>query len=100
VVKSLTSVREGKILLIGLYLVSIAVTSMLIIVFNEQIESFGCLIALGPVGVLALLALYAAILKRWQWGIYALVLYMPFSGLPGILLYDYMGSGIPSLNKD
>ena len=86
--------------MISLYLVSIAVTSVLIIAFNEQIESLGLLIPLAPVGVLALLALYAAILKRWQWGIYALVLYMPFSGLPGILLYDYMGSGKPTLNKD
>ncbi len=40
-----------------------------------------------PFASLGLLAVYWVILKRWRRGIYALMLYLPFAGLPSIFLY-------------
>lgn len=51
-------------------------------------------------GIIVFITLFITILIRWQWGIHALIYYMPFSGLPGILLNPYIGSGVPTLIKD
>jgi hypothetical protein len=63
-------------------------------------DRYRWIIALAPISALALVLLYGSIMKHWKWGIYGLVAYMPFSGLPGILLYSYIGSGWASLIKD
>jgi len=69
-------------------------------VFEVQAGSFGL-----PAGVVLILFLiivptFFVTLNRWQWGITALVYYMPFSGLPSILLHPYIGTGMPTLIKD
>ena len=58
------------------------------------------MIFLPPIIIFVFIFLYAFFYKSWRWFVFALVLYMPFSGLPGILLYDYIGSGLPTLIKD
>ena len=63
-------------------------------------DRYRWIVALSPIGALALVLLYGSFMKHWKWGIYGLVAYMPFSGLPGILLYSYIGSGWASLIKD
>ena len=63
-------------------------------------DRYRWIVALSPIGALTLVLLYGSIMKHWKWGIYGLVVYMPFSGLPGILLYSYIGSGWASLIKD
>jgi hypothetical protein len=47
---------------------------------------------------LGLLAVYWVIVKRWRRGIYALILYLPFAGLPSIVLYP--APPITALLKD
>jgi hypothetical protein len=47
---------------------------------------------------LLVVATWAAILKNWRWGIYGLVVYIPFAGLPTILLYP--APGIVTQSKD
>jgi hypothetical protein len=44
----------------------------------------------------ALVILYLLILARWQWGIYGLLVYLPFSGLVTLALYPWEGA--PALN--
>jgi hypothetical protein len=39
------------------------------------------------VGAVGLVALYSFIVRRWRRGIYCLVIYLPFAGIPSILLY-------------
>lgn len=63
-------------------------------------DRYRWIVALSPIGALTLVLLYGSIMKHWKWGIYGLVVYMPFSGLPGILLYSSIGSGWASLLKD
>jgi len=55
--------------------------------------ALGSIIAISPtlakmlVALPVVLALYGAILIHWRWGIYGLLVYLPFAGLPTILLY-------------
>ena len=39
------------------------------------------------IGFLLLGGLYALILRRWRWGIYGIIAFIPFAGLPTLLLY-------------
>lgn len=56
--------------------------------------------AIAVLGVIIILYLYWGIFKHWEKGVYWLMAYMPLSGLLGILLYPYLGSGWASLAKD
>jgi len=51
--------------------------------------------------VAALLAICAAVaigLHNWRWSVYALLVYLPFSGIPSILAYPH--TAVPVLAKD
>jgi len=65
--------------------------------FESKHSSQGILFGFGSLFVVFL---YFLFLKQWRWGIYGLIAYMPFSGLPGILFYSSIGSGRASLIKD
>src|SRR4051794_24582970 len=43
------------------------------------------------VGVLTVVVFYAAILRRWRWGVYGMIAFFPFVGLPTLLLYPAPG---------
>lgn len=49
------------------------------------------------VGILLILVFWGAIFRRWQRGIYLLLVYLPFAGVVTILLYP---SPLPTLFKD
>lgn len=89
--------NAAGIVLFGAALVAVG---WLIGISEGPTKEYRWAIVFAPVGIIVLLFLYGAILKRWRWGIYGLIAYMPFSGLPGILLYSYIGTGWASLIKD
>lgn len=74
--------------------------SILILGMAGSIIALSQTLAIMLVALPVVMALYGAILKHWRWGIYGLIVYMPLSGLPGILLYSFIGSGLPTLIKD
>lgn len=49
-------------------------------------------------GLVLLTAAFAVGLVNWRWSVYGLLLYLPFSGIPSLLLYPHKGPGV--LAKD
>jgi hypothetical protein len=66
-------------------------TTILIVTTAGFIIALSQTLANMLVALPVVLALYGAILTHWQWGIYGLLFYLPFSGLPTILLYPSKG---------
>jgi hypothetical protein len=96
-----SSARAG--LIVGFPLIAVLIGLLIVDptgIFKTQAGSFGPPVGFVLVGVLGLVPFFLTGLKRWQWGIYALIYYMPFSGLPGILLNPYVSSGATTLIKD
>lgn len=69
-------------------------------VFEVKTGTYGLSAGFVLIGFLIIVPIFLITFNRWQWGICALIYYMPFSGLPSILLYPYIGTGIPTLIKD
>jgi hypothetical protein len=51
-----------------------------------------------PFAAAAVICCYALIIRRWRLGVYGLILYIPFAGVPTILLYP--APGIVTQSKD
>ncbi|NWJ96787.1 MAG: oligosaccharide flippase family protein [Chloroflexi bacterium] len=76
--------------------------TLLIVVAGFLAALSGVLVALGypliPLGLVAIIAFFVIFISHWRWGIYGLLLYLPFSGLPSLILYP--GPPALSLIKD
>lgn len=88
-------VRTGVFLILGLSL-----TVMMAVYGLAGSLDRGERVLWVAIMLIASVSAYGMIMHHWQLGILCLLAYMPFSGLPGILLYSSIGTGWASLFKD